>query len=571
VDAAPFAAVAFVLVSVVLSAVWVHRFRSGYVPEWDESGYLAIAIADAQALRSGGVGALWDAYVQEPSQAPLVPLLTAPALLLFGDGLVQGLFVQLALYVALVAATYLLASTLLERSWAVLAALVTASIPAVLDYSRLYHFSIAAAAAYTAALWALIRSSGLSRLKWSVLAGLFLGLGLLSRTMMVAYIPAVLAAAVVLIAAAPADRRIRVRNLAAGAAVTAAVAVTWYGPNLRTIGGYLVGFGYGGESSAYGQRPSPVTPQFWLTELVTLVRSFYVPLAFVLAFGVVSAVIAARARFRRPSLADVIAFARSGYLPLVVVVVAGYLALTSSPNQGTAFEFPWLPSLVVLCVAAIAGQPVRWLRRAAAVGVVAASVLGLAMKSGLVPVIGEARAFSIGSSRPLPVTDGRGLIQLEILGAGMSAGSATSPPPAIQKEWLPAADRVVELITSRSAERGLRPYVLVASDHVLFHNTRLQLAAALTLHRRVQVGRLGPFAAAERREYRAVLDRARNNALVTTTTPGSGRRSRLVVEEEARAIGFSFLGAVPLPDGGVARVFWADREPRRDDYFEDGG
>jgi hypothetical protein len=264
-------------------------------------------------------------------------------------------------------------------------------------------------------------------------------------------------------------------------------------------------------------------------------------------------------------------FARSAYLPLVVVVVAGYLALTSSPNQGTAFEFPWLPSLVVLCVAAVADQPVRWLRRAAAGGVVAASVLGLAMKSGLVPVIGEPRAFSIGSSRPLPVTDGRGLIQLEIQGAGMSAGSATSPPPAIHKEWPPAADRVVELIASRAEQAGLRPYVLVASDHVLFQDTRLQLAAALTLHRRVQIGRLGPFVANPRREYRAVLDRARNNAVVTTTTPRTSRRSRLVVEEEARAIGFAFLGAVPLPDGGVARVFWADREPRRNDYFEDVG
>ena len=102
-------------------AVWMHRFRSGYVPEWDESGYLTIAISDAQAVRAGGAAALWDAFVHQPSQAPLVPLLTAPALLLFGDGLVQGLFVQLALYAALVAATYLLASTLLERRWAALA------------------------------------------------------------------------------------------------------------------------------------------------------------------------------------------------------------------------------------------------------------------------------------------------------------------------------------------------------------------------------------------------------------------------------------------------------------------
>jgi hypothetical protein len=77
--------------------------------------------------------------------------------------------------------------------------------------------------------------------------------------------------------------------------------------------------------------------------------------------------------------------------------------------------------------------------------------------------------------------------------------------------------------------------------------TRLQLAAALTLHTRVQVGRLGPFVAAPRWEYRAVLDRARNNALVTTTMSRTARRSRLAVEEEARAIGFAFSVRFTFP------------------------
>jgi hypothetical protein len=38
----------------------------------------------------------------------------------------------------------------------------------------------------------------------------------------------------------------------------------------------------------------------------------------------------------------------------VLVVLEGYLVLTSSRNEGTGFSLPWLPALVILGVVAAA-------------------------------------------------------------------------------------------------------------------------------------------------------------------------------------------------------------------------
>jgi hypothetical protein len=40
---------------VALQVYWIHRFRFGFVTEWDESGYVAIALHNTDALRSGGL------------------------------------------------------------------------------------------------------------------------------------------------------------------------------------------------------------------------------------------------------------------------------------------------------------------------------------------------------------------------------------------------------------------------------------------------------------------------------------------------------------------------------------
>ena len=127
--------------------------------------------------------------------APLFPFVTSLGYPIVGRGVFGSLLVMPLFFAGLVAATFALARQLVSDSWAVVAALVVAALPAVTDYTRLFHFALPATACMTAALWALMRSDGLRRARWAVAFGLFVALTLLSRTMTVAYAPGLALAA----------------------------------------------------------------------------------------------------------------------------------------------------------------------------------------------------------------------------------------------------------------------------------------------------------------------------------------------------------------------------------------
>src|SRR5579859_4378631 len=145
--------VGVVILTVMLHLIWLYRFRFGYITEWDESGYISIALNNTNALHSGGPAMLISSFENQGHEAPLVPLVTVPFHLLFGPGIDQSLIVIPMFFALLVLATFGVARQICGESWAVLSALCVACIPAVIDYSRLYHFAVPAAALLMAALW----------------------------------------------------------------------------------------------------------------------------------------------------------------------------------------------------------------------------------------------------------------------------------------------------------------------------------------------------------------------------------------------------------------------------------
>src|SRR5215813_14031328 len=96
--------VILVATRIALDAWWLSEFRHGYPLNTDEVGYLTFALDNTQGLGSGGVA------------GPL---------------------------------------------WGLLAALIVMSIPEMTDWARTFHFAVPAAALFTAAIYALIRSEGL--------------------------------------------------------------------------------------------------------------------------------------------------------------------------------------------------------------------------------------------------------------------------------------------------------------------------------------------------------------------------------------------------------------------------
>ena len=552
------------LASLALDVVWLRRFRFGYVTEWDESGYIAIALRNTDALLSGGPAALFPEFERQGSLSPLVPLFTVPFAALGGQEVFPSLLAVLAFFSGLVLAVYGVARRLLDPAWAALAALCVAAAPAVVDYSRLYHFAVPAAAFLTAAVWALLRSDRLERRGWVIAAGVLAGLMTLTRTMTISYLPGLGAAALLQLAVVPQARGRRATNLGLGALAAAAVAATWYARNFREVGRYLVSTGYGERSQAYGEGRSVLSWEYWSKELRLVLDQTYVPLAAAVALCVLAALLQwlhARSR-REPLGAPVRDWAASDAAVLIVVVLEGYLALVSSRNEGTAFALPWLPALIVLAVAAAARVRVRAARLGLAALLAAVCLVNLLMKSGWVGPLAEPRTVSLPALGSRPVTDGRGIIQLEVGGAGYDVGSPTEPLPELHRGWLPFTRSFTGRLLEAADRSGQRPFVVFGSDHGLFNNTRVLLADALWFERNVVVGFIGIAPGGDREErYRARLLELGASFLETAEEgPGPVRITRAKVERAARSLGFTRVARFAMPDG---RTAWLWRRTSR--------
>jgi 4-amino-4-deoxy-L-arabinose transferase-like glycosyltransferase len=109
-------------VLVAANVAWLWRFRYGFPLDVDEAGYLATALDNTAAFESEGIMGLWDAYIRQHPQAPLVPLLTVPFELLFGYGTFPGFLLQECFFVLLVLSSYGIGRRLTTPAYGVLTA-----------------------------------------------------------------------------------------------------------------------------------------------------------------------------------------------------------------------------------------------------------------------------------------------------------------------------------------------------------------------------------------------------------------------------------------------------------------
>ncbi len=550
---------AIVCVTLVLHVVWLVRFRRGYLTEWDESGYLQFALSNFDALHDQGPWTFAKTVGGRGTFGPLLPLVTSLAYPIVGRGIFGSLLVLPLFFAGLVAAAFSLARRLVSDSWAVVAALAVAAIPAVTDYTRLVHFALPATACMTAALWALVRSDGLRRAGWAAAFGLFVALTLLARTMTVAYVPGfALAAGTQFLVGAP-ELRLRVRNLALAAAAAGLVAGPWYIRNARSVYDLFLGTGYGEGAAPFGRHYPIASWGYWTKELRLDLSYLGLPLAgaLLLFFGIALAYLLARRHLTglgRPRSARA-----AGVLALALVVAEGYLVLTSSRNEGTGFALPWLPALVILGVTAAASIPARAVRVALAGILVALSVAGIVSKSGWVEPLAAVRTVSVPGLGRTFVTDGRGIIQGEVEGDGYRIGRVTQPLPALHRRWLPLAREVVGWSLHRAEQRGEPLHLTLGLDDRIFGNSRLILAAQLWFHRFLPVDYLRAFTDGDTvASYRRQLLSPRpENALVTgDPPPGGATITRSKVEAAARSLGFAPARSFKMPDGRTIWIWW---------------
>jgi 4-amino-4-deoxy-L-arabinose transferase-like glycosyltransferase len=550
-----------VLVTLVLHVVWLVRFRHGGVTEFDESGYMQFSLSNFDALHDQGLWVFAKTVAGRETFGPLLPFVASLAYPIVGRGVFGGLLVLPLFFAGLVGAAFALARQLVSDSWAVVAALAVAAIPAVTDYTRLFHFALPATACLTAALWALVRSDGLRRVGWAVAFGLFVALTLLSRTMTVAYLPGLALAAGTQFLVGAAELRVRIRNLALAAGAAGLVAGPWYIRNARSVYDSLIGSGYGEGAAPFGRHYSIASWGYWTKELRLDLSYMWLPLAgaLVLSFGVALVyLVARRRRLIRPSRPR---NARAAaVLALVLVVLEGYLVLTSSRNEGTAFALPWLPALIILGVTAAASIPARAWRVALASILVVLSLGAVLSKSGWFEPLAKVRAVSVPGLGRVTVTDGRGIIQGEIAAAGYDIGPVTHPPPAMHDRWLPLARDVVGWSMRRAEQRGEPLNLTLGLNDLIFSNSRLILAAQLWFHRFQPVDYLRSFpdgdtVASYRRQ---LLSPKPENALITGDPSYIETITRAKVVAAARSLGFVRVKSFTMPDGRTIWIWWRE-------------
>lgn len=548
---------------------WLRRFRQGFPLDIDESGYLWFSFTQHDALREDGILGLWRQFQGEGWAPPLLPSLTALVELSGGARqIVPSIAVQLVFLVVLTAASYGIGRRLLDRRAGFLTAVVVSTLPAITDFVRTYHMVIPSTAMYTLATYALLASNRLRSRPWALAWGVSLGSMLLSRTMMVAFLPALPVAAAWMLVVDRADVR-RVVNLFLGLLALAVTSSLWYANSWHPILDYLLRAGYGDESSNYGPGLSPGSTEYWTHELTGAVNgSLYVLLAGVLLAAFVLAgagVLVDRSRWSswRAVQDSALRAARSDVIVPLFVVVEGYLALTSSRNDGTGFVVPLLPPLIALAVVAALRTPWRAARAALGTGLAVVAVFNVVMKADIASTASRVRTVDVPMFGLATLTNGQGYLHQHLVhAAGYRLGPPTRWLPDRDRRWLGLYDSVVSQLHRLPA--GVEPRTYLALSDPLLNASALRLAAYRSGCTRgvfdyVQTDGDDTVAA-----YREVLSAAEPDLLVTSSrqAPGFGPPiSQPLVEEAAASLGFEVVDRLGTPDGRELRV-WRRGGPR---------
>jgi hypothetical protein len=545
-----------VLLLVVLNAWWYWSHRRGFPLFIDEAGYTSFALDHTHALRHDGLIGLFQSVEDHAVHAPLVPVLTVPLELLFGDRIGSGFIVIAAFHALLVAATYGVARRI-TRPWpSALAALIVACAPGAVTFAHMYYFAVPSAALFTTSLFCFLRSDALDHPPWALAGGATLGLAALTRTLVLALVLGPLVAMIVQACARDGQRWRRMLTLGAAILTAAAIGAIWYGPNFSYAVDFLRGARFRDPSS--GQDPYHL--HHGARELRQLVETVQVPFAVLLAAVFTCALIFALSRQALSAPSRLRRSVGDDRMVLVIVLLEA-LAVFALADEALGQWLNVLPVVIALAVGALSRLPRPRLRAALAGALVLVAVVDLAMLSGISPTLGQPRTLHLGPLGPLTITDGRQDLQrrFESLGDTGRPGEL----PASFRKWPPLHIELTKWLLWYAAKRHQRPVVFTAGNESRLLNLNDLLLSDRLLEDRgvLLVGRIFRAQHDSPGAYRAQLTDPKfglpNFVITLQDRPSvrNGTTTPPLIERELRAVGFMFVRKLKLPDG-VARIWW---------------
>ena len=352
---------------------------------------------------------------------------------------------------------------LASRNLSLVAALMVAAVPAIDASSRDFVSALPATAMLTATLATQLHADGFRSRGLSMLWGLTLGLSALSRTVVLAMLPAVILAALVNVSLSRPRRR-QLVNLSLGLAVALVVAGSWYSATWRPVLRYLTTYGYGSQAGSYGVAHPLLSFAFWSAPLKLVTDELYAPLTLALVLCVAVGLAAWLWRRRGRSLeaahehggnrwaAAAARHLRQPQATLWIFVGGAYLVLMSSPNAGFDFELPLLPPLCMLAASVLEGMP-RKAGAAVAAACLAAASLSFLTTAGL---WSESQAgVSIGPIQLIAFDGGGDLLAYATTTGVVCAGA--DPCRGLSRHRRPGVPPAVDRAESECG--GVPPYV----------------------------------------------------------------------------------------------------------------
>lgn len=555
---------ALLVLFVAVNARWIWIYRHGLVLDIDEAGYLSYAVIDYFGLHFGGLHG-WIAAIEAPSiQAPLTMALTSLLYAVAGPHVILGFAVPLAAGTANIAATCALGRAAGSRRAGLVAAMLVASCPVIINYSRSYQFSMPATLATTLALLAIMRARKFRSLGWAAAFGVCLGLMPLARTMTLAFVPGLVAAAFVVVVADPVARGRRLLTFSGALLLAVLVAATWFWPNGPLVAHYLLSFGYGAHALEHGRETSRLGPDAWVAMAQAFVRDVYFPHFLAMLLGGLALLgVTLRAAARQgvgPTARRVLA---APILPAAIFSAEALLALTTSSNKGSGFFAPVVPALMLLTAWAFERIGRAGAARAALTLLVAAVALVAAVPlADLRTPFAPEWVVEVPPLGGVTVTDGRGTIERDEARAGYGVRGAVEPiDDATSRAWVALSIRTVATLTREAGPQGI---VLFAFRNELYNVNTVNLQALLRTRSAFGVRMIDPIATGNSvAGYLGWLRHDGADACVLLTSDRRGGDffpaiDRGFMNEAARQAGFVPQQQWPAPDGQNI-VLWKHR------------
>jgi len=539
--------------------IWIEENRIGQPLDIDEAGYQSIAISQYHALKYSGVSG-WLASLCAPSiQAPLVTATTSLIYYFTGINEHVAFLLQLLCSVGTIIITYLIATRLANSRAGIIAALLIASCPGIIFYSRSYNFVSETTLIFTCAIYSLIRSQCFTDIKWSFYFGFLLGLMPLTRTMTIAFMPGFVVGGILLVVIRNDDRLRRLCLMLSSLFIGLIVALTWYYYNGKIVLDYLQGYGYGAHANEYAIKKSR---NAIINTIIILCNSaglhflhlLILFISFAIFFYWILRILSKKTKTNNTK--------QSCVLSIIVIIVSSFVALQSSENVGSGFYCPIFPSIFAIIASIVINSTTNFKIQSIYIGlactlyvITSLPYLSLRLK------IADPVDINIPYIGILKFTDGSGSLLSYLKAGKIALDSDNRLTQKRGREWLEFDKILAGEIDTFQKEKTI---VVFAFRHHLCNVNTVNLQELKTRRKAFSMEMVDPALIPNSLTgYENWVQSKKNCKRIIITSSGSGTFEPLVnpvfMREALDRCGFLELAKIQSPDGQYVTLWSNER------------